>query len=159
MSKHIVEDVGLGQVIQTFQRTDHNGGGEPSRGQAGEERFGGDVARNWNRVPAGTRLEPSVQLLNVGDAVGFEANRFGAIQIHLRSPFGEVRHLLGVELAPCFLVVLGVAVVSLVDEHRLDAFVTWLAIGIGGGLGRLRLLIINHGVVEGCRIHTISLLP
>ena len=51
----------------------------------------------------------------------------------------EVRHLF-VELAPRFLVVLGVAVVSPADKHQLNAFVAGVAKRIGRVLCRLRLL-------------------
>ena len=73
MAKDIVEDVGLGEVVDLVHRADDDGRWELAAGEATEECFGREVAGDWAGLPSGEFFEVFV------DAFDFAAWFVGVV--------------------------------------------------------------------------------
>ncbi len=125
MPEDVVEDVGLGKVVDLRPGTDDDGGGEPPLRQQHKELVRGDEAVDRHGVPPGARLQPGVGLGEVGHPVRAEADGFRSLQEDAAAGAPQLPHPLLVQDAPHRMVLRGVRRPLLLDEDG----------GVDGGFG------------------------
>ena len=137
VSGHVVEDVGLGQVLQPRAVTDRDGGRELAPAQAIEEDVRRHVAADCARPEAGERLHELVDLREMRDARRRElqlGHPFEKTPVGVAGP-GIVHPL--EQPPPGRLVLLGVELVRLIDDVDLAVGAGLLDEGRPGG-GQVR---------------------
>lgn len=154
--EHVVEDVGLGEIIDGFLGTNDDGRRETPFREAREEGFRREVARDRSALPARQLSQESIDRVfpfEVGDVITHELDGAGAVEIDVGSAVREEVHLAVVQRLPGFLVLLGVAVVALGDEERRRILEARFAESIRGLLGGPGFGSVDHLGVEVGHLH------
>ena len=85
MAKDLVKDVRFLQVIQFLRGADEGGDREALAGQQLEKGLKGNQRRHPGDLPAGGRIQHTVDFAQLGDAVMGQCELFDAVQILLAS--------------------------------------------------------------------------
>src|SRR5690349_3678204 len=117
VAKNVVEDVGLGQVIELLALPNGDRGGKFSERKALKERFRRDIAVNRYRFPSRRRSESPIDFGEVRNRFLLQANRIGALEENAAAVRPQLLHAALVKHPPNFVVLLRVGVPILLDEN------------------------------------------
>ena len=111
----VVENVGLGQVIEVVGTADRNRGGKFAVAEAVEELKRGNVAADCLGLKSSERTQKAVDIFKPGNAIGIEAQRANALEKVLVRVALPARLHARVQAAPSLVVFVRVEVVGLRD--------------------------------------------
>src|SRR5689334_14713944 len=115
VTRHVVENIRLGQVVQVIPAADRDGGRELTVAQAVEKQEGGYIAADSFGLKSGERLQEAIDVLQTRHPVMVEIQGLqpgSEMPVRITLPAGQ--HA-AVQSAPCPMVLLRVKVVGLVD--------------------------------------------
>ena len=121
VAEHVVEDVGLGNVIERSRRTDRHRSREAAPGERLEEQLRLQESFDGHRPPAGLGFETGVHLVEVRDAVALQSDHFDPLEEGAGCVLLKVLHAAVVERLPDAMVFLRVARPILADVEGLKA--------------------------------------
>ena len=151
MSKDVVKNIGLWQIVNALLGANHNGGWKFTARQAREECFGRQVARHRAALPTRQRMQTTINLRERGNSVAPKIDQRRAIQICFTGVVLQENHLAIKHGGPCFLILRAVPIVFLLDIATRDVAMTRRAKMVGVGLRRVRLRVVNHCVIQTAR--------
>ena len=111
----VVENIGLGQVIQLVGTADGDGGGEGAVAEAIEEDKRRDVAADGLGLKSGQWLQETIDIFQARDAIRIQAQRMDALQEMLVGVTIPAWKHARVQLAPSLVILVGVQLVRLLD--------------------------------------------
>ncbi len=100
MAEEVVEDVRLLQIVELVLAADEAGRGKATVGEMREEHRIGDEARHGDDMPARRALQPLVEAAEIGNRVGFDAERVQTIEKRLAGAARQNRFLAMEQRAP-----------------------------------------------------------
>ena len=109
MAEHVVEDVGLLQVVELVRLADEAARREAPVGQVVEEDVVGHETRNGHHRPAGQRPQPLIGPLEIGHAFAAEVQRLQSVQEGLAGPSRQHAELAIVKGQPGAVLFRGIA--------------------------------------------------
>src|SRR4051812_42176033 len=118
MTKDIVKDVRLGQVVELLPLSNGHRRGKFSQREALKEALCRDVARDWNCFPSGGRSEAPIYFSEIGYRFSLQADCVRALQEDAASIFPQLLHPPVVEQAPDGVVLRRIGFPILLDEDR-----------------------------------------
>ena len=151
MSKDVVKNIGLGQVVNALLGSNHNGGGKFAPRQTCEESLGRQVARHRATLPLGQWMQATIDFRQRRNSVAAKIDQRRAVQICFTSVVLQENHLAVKHGRPGFLIFRAVSIVFLLYIAVRDVAVTRRAKVVGVGLRGVRLRVVNHCVVQTAR--------
>jgi len=116
MAEHVVEDVGLLQIIELVGFADELAGDEAAIGEMLEEDIVGDEARHRDHRPAGGPAQFLVEFVEIGNSGAGEMEHVEPIEEFLRGAAGQHRRLAREEGVPHRMLLRRVAIPILRDR-------------------------------------------
>jgi hypothetical protein len=120
MTEDIVENVGFLQVVELILAADEAGRGKAPIGEVIEEHIVGDEAGHGNDAPARRTLQRLVQAAEIGNAFGFDAERFQTVEKRLAGAAREDRFLAMEQRAPGRMLLGSVGILLLLQAYLLN---------------------------------------